>query len=112
MRAIGLSVTTCDRGDAAVAAALEAWRAGVAYDVILMDMAMPGMDGYVATRMLRGAGYPGAIIAFTANAMTGTREQCVAAGCDEFVSKPADLRALVAVVERFVHRPVAMETAA
>jgi PAS domain S-box-containing protein len=107
MRALGLAVTMCDRGDAAVAGALEAWRAGMAYTVILMDMEMPGVNGYVATRRLRDAGYPGVIIAFTANAMAGTREECLAAGCDDVVSKPADRRALVELVERFVDRSTA-----
>ncbi len=71
------------------------------YDLILMDCQMPEMDGYEATRRLRAAGYAAPIIAMTANAIKGDRERCLAAGMNDFVSKPIDLKALRALLERW-----------
>ena len=100
LRKMGAQVKIAENGRVAVEDALAAVRAGRPYDVILMDMQMPELDGYAATGHLRREGYRGAIVAVTAHAMRGDREKCIAAGCDDYLTKPIDRRALVATVER------------
>jgi len=73
------------------------------YDVILMDCQMPGLDGFGATRAIRGAERPGdhtPIIALTANAMEGDRERCLAVGMDDHLAKPVTVDALEAVLRQ------------
>lgn len=84
----GASVDMVDDGHAAVDRALNARELGSPFDVILMDMQMPGLDGYDATRQLRASGYGGAIIALTAHALDGDEERCIEAGCDAYTTKP------------------------
>jgi PAS domain S-box-containing protein len=89
------------------AAAIESWlaarAAGTAYDRVLMDLHMPGMDGFEATRRIRGleaeqGAAPTPIIALTANASAEDRDACLAAGMDGFVIKPLDRERLAAAV--------------
>jgi signal transduction histidine kinase/ligand-binding sensor domain-containing protein/DNA-binding response OmpR family regulator len=72
------------------------------FNVILMDVQMPEMDGLEATRMIRLKRYhQPIIISMTANAMQGDRDECMKAGMDDYVSKPVKLEALVAVLEKW-----------
>jgi CheY-like chemotaxis protein len=90
-----LQVTTCADGDNAVRLALTERP-----DVILMDLALPAMDGKATMLALREQGYRAPIIAVTAHAMKGAREEALAAGFDEFLPKPVErdelLRAIAA----------------
>ena len=94
----GASVTTVENGQQALDAALTARADGAPFDVILMDIQMPVMDGYTATARLREAQYSGAIIALTAHAMASARDECLAAGCDDYASKPIDRKRLLGAV--------------
>jgi CheY-like chemotaxis protein len=93
----GASVKTFSSGETA----LEAIEQDPdAFDVILMDIQMPRMDGYETTRRIRALGFSKPIIAVTAGAMAGDRANCFAAGCDDYVSKPIDMTLLLEKLAR------------
>jgi len=77
------------------------------YDLIVMDCQMPEMDGYAATKLIRRGENPDrrvTIIAMTAEAMMGSREQCLEAGMDDYVVKPVKLGDLTEALRRWVGR--------
>ncbi|MBL8860156.1 MAG: response regulator [Planctomycetes bacterium] len=106
LRRAGADVDVADNGKIAVDRVTESMREGRPYDLVLMDMQMPVMDGYTATRELRSAGFRGPILAVTAHALTGDREKCIDAGCDDYVTKPTDRDQLVAVSKLWIAKSI------
>jgi CheY-like chemotaxis protein len=98
----GAEVTVADNGQVAVDMALQATGEGRAFDVVLMDMQMPVLDGYAAATCLRDCGYTGTIIALTAHAMSDDREKCLAAGCNDYGSKPIERADLLELVAKYM----------
>jgi signal transduction histidine kinase/CheY-like chemotaxis protein len=98
LRKAGLEVEVAENGEVACEKAIAAREVGDSFDVILMDMQMPILNGYEATRQLREQGYEGAIIAITSHAMAGDREMCLTAGCDAYAVKPIDRQDLLAMI--------------
>ena len=94
---MGIEVTIADDGSLAIQKAL----AGE-FDLILMDIQMPNMDGYEATKALRAEGLATPIIALTANAMKGDETKCIKAGFDGYLSKPVDRYKLTRILGNYL----------
>jgi len=93
----GLEAEIVDNGKDAVEKTLQQ-----SYDLILMDMQMPIMDGYEATEELRRKGVETPIVALTAYAITPDMKKCLSAGCDEYISKPIDMNQLVKILKEYL----------
>lgn len=111
LKQAGADVTIAENGRVALEKALSTIRGRAKSDdrpadpfaIILMDMEMPVMDGYEATRRLRQANYQGPIIALTAHTLSQDRQKCRDAGCNDYVSKPIERDTLLATVAK--HAP-------
>ena len=106
LKKAGADVDVVENGQEAVEAATRALAGDEPFDVILMDMQMPVMDGYSATRQLRDQGYSRPILALTANAMEGERDKCLEAGCDDYATKPIQREKFIALVAEWAAKQV------
>ncbi|QDV15775.1 Aerobic respiration control sensor protein ArcB [Gimesia panareensis] len=102
LKKAGAEVSLAENGQISIDLALEAEDQGQPFDIILMDMQMPVLDGYNATQQLRAARYHGPIIALTAHAMNGDRQRCLDAGCDDYLTKPIDRKKLIQVIASYL----------
>jgi len=103
LKKAGAEVWLAVNGLAAIRIMEDALEAGTALpDLILMDMQMPEMDGYSATIGLRERGFSLPIVALTAHAMDGDRQKCLAAGCNDYLTKPIDKRQLITLCHSIV----------
>jgi len=94
---MGLEVTLAEDGKEAVDKALSQ-----TFDLILMDIQMPNMNGYDATKTLRSNGIITPIVALTAHAMKGDREKCISAGCDDYLAKPIKCKKLAQIIRKYL----------
>jgi CheY-like chemotaxis protein/HPt (histidine-containing phosphotransfer) domain-containing protein len=97
---MGLKITFADNGIEAVDKANEQ-----TFDLIFMDIHMPQMDGYQATRKIRNNAIKTPIVALTANAMEGDEMKCLDAGCDDYLAKPVVYVKLIEKLNKFLGKP-------
>ncbi|HXV21682.1 MAG TPA: response regulator [Desulfuromonadales bacterium] len=95
----GLRVVKAEAGDKAISLLRE----GAGVDLILMDIMMPGLDGYQTTRAIRELGIRTPIIALTAKAMKEDRDKCLAAGADDYLAKPVDTDRLMSMMRVWLY---------
>ncbi len=100
----GADVVVAEGGQLAVEAVEDAQREGKPFHAISMDIDMPSMTGFTATRKLRTHGYQGPIIAVTCFGHAGHREMCHAAGCDDHLTKPVIEAELIRVFASCISR--------
>lgn len=98
LKKAGAEVDMAENGELGYQKAIAAGGIGSPFDVILMDMQMPIMDGYTASTKLRSDGYHGPIIALTAHAMAEDRNRCIEAGCTDYTTKPVDRAKLIELI--------------
>jgi CheY-like chemotaxis protein len=101
LKRAGATVGVVPDGESAVDQILSAASDGNPFDVVLMDIHMPVLDGLEATRRARAAGYRGPIVAFTSLSSQWERNRCLEAGCDEHLGKPVERRELLSTVAHF-----------
>jgi len=102
----GATVDECEDGQLAVEHMTDCIDQPNCPDLVLLDMQMPNLDGYETARALRKLGYAGPIIALTADAMQGDMNECIEAGCNDYLSKPIDATLLVQKVEELARGPI------
>jgi PAS domain S-box-containing protein len=105
---MNLEVDIAEDGRLACTMAEKSRAQGRPYDLILMDIQMPKMNGYEATRWLREHRWKGPVVALTAHALVGDREKCLEAGCNDYLSKPITAAALGDILARYL-RPAAAD---
>ncbi|HRQ75862.1 MAG TPA: ATP-binding protein [Phycisphaerales bacterium] len=109
LRTAGARVEEAENGRVACKMALTAMRQGRPFDLIIMDIQMPELDGYSATIKLRADGITAPIIALTAHAMIEDRDKCLRAGCTDYLSKPLSRAALLRAVALYLNGALQMD---
>jgi len=99
---LGLEVVGVSNGRDAVDLALAAYQAGNPFDLVLMDLEMPIVDGYEATRRIRDGGFSGPILALSAHSSDDYRLDSIKMGCNDCICKPIDWSQLADLIRRFV----------
>lgn len=112
LRKADAEVAVAENGRVAIDAALAARAAKHPFDLIVMDVQMPVLDGFAATQELRGLGFDIPIIALTARSVAADREKCLAAGCDDVLAKPIARAELIRRLAVHLKRFLACKTAA
>jgi signal transduction histidine kinase/ActR/RegA family two-component response regulator len=104
---MGLEITIAEDGNEVLAMAL-----ADEFDLIFMDIMMPHMNGYEATKAIRKAGITTPIVALTANVMKGDEQKCIAAGCDDYLAKPMKYKELLELLDKYLpsKEPVSIGT--
>lgn len=99
----GANVTEAVDGEQAIVVVTESMQKNQPFDLILLDMQMPKLDGYETARQLRKLGFTAPIIALTADAMQGDMSRCIECGCNDYLSKPIDKNLLLQTINRYVN---------
>ncbi len=102
LRDAGAMVEIAANGEQGIQKIVNDMDNGLFFDVVLMDMQMPVMDGYEATTSLRQQGYSAPIIAVTAHALSGDREKTIEAGCNDYIAKPVDRKILIKTIQKYL----------
>lgn len=97
LRKAGATVDVADDGQIALEMLENANKSNTPYDLLLTDMQMPVMDGYILAKTLRSRGIKMPIIALTAHSLADDRQKCIDAGCDDYISKPIEKHLLLSV---------------
>ncbi len=104
LRKAGATVDEAEDGEVAIEMVEAKIGQGKCYDLILLDMQMPRLDGYQTAEQLRRLGFAGPIIALTADAMQGDMPRCIQSGCNDYLSKPINKIVMLQLVRRYVDR--------
>ncbi|MEN6459183.1 MAG: PAS domain S-box protein [Thermoguttaceae bacterium] len=104
LRSVGATVETVENGQEAVNRLM-----AEQFDIVLMDMNMPVLDGYEATRILRDRGYEKPILALTASVLVSDTDRCLAVGCNEHLTKPIDRVRLIGCIASYAGKELAAQ---
>ena len=102
LKKTGVDLVSAFNGQEGVNLVFKSQEDGKPFDVILMDMQMPVMDGLTATRIIREKGIKTPIVALTAHAMQEERDRCYASGCTDFLTKPILRDSLLSAVANII----------
>jgi len=102
LKKAGATIDIAGNGQVALELLDKANESNISYDLLLTDMQMPVMDGYMLASTLRSRGIKMPIIALTAYNLSDDRQKCLDAGCDDYLSKPIDKKSLLAVCAKWI----------